>query len=237
MSTLPLLLAIAIMARHPLAAAVQSKTSRIGKTTVEYRVVLPNNFDAGKSYPGVLAFSGGLQTMNTVEGTLARNWREQAEKRGYIVVMPAAPNDELFFEGGAKVFPEFVTRILTDYQIQGGKLHIAGVSNGGISAFHIAASYPQYFLSITGFPGYLPDASPARVQGISKMCVSMYAGELDPDWAHDMKQQADSFKSQGMSVHFAVEKGQSHRIDTLAGAGAARLFDFFEESRNGCGKK
>jgi hypothetical protein len=37
-----------------------------------------------------------------------------------------------------------------------------------------------------------------------------------------------------MGVRFTVEKAQSHRLDTLAGDGAARLFDQFEEARHGC---
>src|SRR5712692_11101683 len=171
-----------VVASFLLHASVVTKSVRIGKTTVHYKVVLPENFDSTKAYPGVLAFSGGPQTMTTVDGAISRNWREQAERRGYIVVIPGAPDDQLFFEEGARVFPEFLTRFLAEYKIQDNKLHIAGVSNGGISAFHIAASYPQYFLSVTGYPGYLPDATPPRVQALAKMCIYMYAGEMDKGW-------------------------------------------------------
>jgi S-formylglutathione hydrolase FrmB len=44
-------------------------------------------------------------------------------------------------------------------------------SNGGISSFHVASLNPQYFVSITAFPGYLWEATPAHVQAISKMCI------------------------------------------------------------------
>jgi len=49
-----------------------------------------------------------------------------------------------------------------------------------------------------------------------------------------MKQQAEQFRSQGYKVGFKVERGQPHRIETLAGDGASRLFDQFEEARRGC---
>ena len=78
------------------------------------------------------------------------------------MILPAAPDGVLFFEGGEKIFPEFITKLLADYKIQDNKFHSAGMSNGGISAFHVAASHPQYFVSITGFPGYLPEANAAR---------------------------------------------------------------------------
>ena len=95
--------------------------------------------------------------MNTVDSVLTRNLRAEAEKRGYIVSAPAAPDDELFFEDGARIFPEFLKLILADYKIQDNKFHIAGPSNGGIAAFHVAAANPRYFLSVTAFRG-----SPAR---------------------------------------------------------------------------
>ena len=122
----------------PLHAELLEKTRKVGNTTVKYKVVLPNNYDPAKAYPAILAFGGGPQTMNTVDSVLIRNLRAEAEKRGYIVVAPAAPNDDLFFEGGARIFPEFLKQILGEYKIQDNKFHIAGPSNGGIAAFHVA---------------------------------------------------------------------------------------------------
>jgi poly(3-hydroxybutyrate) depolymerase len=221
---------------RPAAADVLEKTKNLAGVTVHYKVVLPSHYDPAKAYPGVLAFGGGPQTMNIVDGAIQRNWRAEAVRRGYIVVIPAAPDGQLFFEGGERIFPEFLTRILADYKFTDNKFHIAGQSNGGISAFHVAASYPQFFWSVTGFPGYLPDATPARVGALAKMCINMHVGELDTGWKEEMQQQAAQFRAKGMTVRITVEKGQSHRLDTLAGNGAARLFDQFEEARQGCSK-
>lgn len=227
-----------VLAAQSASASVLDKADKIGKVTLHYKVVLPNGYDPAKAYPTVIAFPGGEQSMDTVEGTLERNWKNQAEKRGYIVIVPAAPNGTLFFEGGEKVFPEFFTKILADYNVLDKKFHIAGVSNGGISAFHIAAMYPQYFWSVTGLPGFLPQPAPQRIQALSGLCINMYAGELDPDWAQQEAEQAQAFRKMGMKVEIAVEKGQGHVMETLDGPGAARLFDQFEEARKGgCSKQ
>jgi poly(3-hydroxybutyrate) depolymerase len=227
---------ILLCASRPAAAEVLEKSKNIAGVTVRYKVVLPSHYDAAKAYPGALAFGGGPQTMNIVDGAIQRNWRDEAERRGYIVVIPAAPDGQLFFEGGERIFPEFLTKILADHKIADGKFHIAGQSNGGISAFHVAALYPQYFWSVTGFPGYLPDATPARVGALAKMCINMHVGELDTGWKEEMQQQAAQFRAKGITVRITVEKGQSHRLDTLAGDGAARLFNQFDEARQGCSK-
>jgi poly(3-hydroxybutyrate) depolymerase len=229
-------LLLTVAAAATLHAKAYDKSIDIAGVTVHYKVVLPKDFDATKAYPAVLAFPPGSQGPDMVMTTLMRNWQPEAERRGYIVFLPAAPNGELFFEGGARVFPEFIDRMLAEYKIRDNKLHIAGMSNGGISAFVIASRYPQYFLSVTGFPGYLPDATPERVKALSKMCISMYAGELDTGWAAQMQKQAAQFKAQGMTVHFSIEKGEGHVMSTLQGPGASRLFEGIEEARGGCGK-
>jgi poly(3-hydroxybutyrate) depolymerase len=219
-----------------LTGEVLDKTKKVGSTTVHYKVILPNQYDPAKPYPGVLAFGGGSQTMEMVEGTIRRFWRQQAEQRGYLMVLPAAPDGVLFFEGGERIFPEFLDKILADYKIQDNKFHITGMSNGGISSFHVAALYPQYFRSITVFPGYLPEDTNERMQKISNMCINMYVGELDTGWLEDMQQQSTKFRAKGMNVQFAIEKGQGHVPATLAGDGAKRLFDHFEQASHGCAK-
>jgi predicted esterase len=175
--------------------------------------------------------------MNTVDNILNRNFRAEAEKRGYIVVAPAAPDNQLFFQEGARIFPEFLKMILTDYKITDNKFHIAGVSNGGIAALHVAAANPQYFLSVTAFPGYMWQANAAKLQAISKMCVFMYVGEFDPYmWHGEMRKEAEFLRSKGTVARYSVEQGQPHRLETLAGANAGRLFDGFEETEKGCSK-
>jgi predicted peptidase len=228
---------IVMLATPPLHAELLEKTKKVGNTTVNYKVVLPDGYDAAKSYPGILALGGGPQTMNTVDNVLNRNFRAEAEKRGYIVIAPAAPDGQLFFEDGARVFPEFLKMILADYKIQDNKFHIAGPSNGGIAAFHVAAANPQYFLSVTAFPGYMWEPNAAKLQAISKMCVFMYVGESDEYmWHGEMQREAEFLRSKGTVARYTVEKGQPHRLDTLAGPNAGRLFEGFEETKKGCSK-
>lgn len=211
-------------------AKVVDKSTTIAGMRLNYKVVLPKDYDAEKPYPAVLAFPPGRQTQDMVFVTLQRNWAPEAQRRGYIVVIPTAPSGRLFFEEGANVFPEFLKQLLADYKIRNNQFHIAGMSNGGISAFYIAALYPQYFSSVTGFPGFLPDATPERMNALAGKCIYLHVGELDSDWLRTMQEQAAAFRAKGFVVRMTVEKGQSHVIGTLTGDGAARLFDEIESS-------
>ena len=231
-----------VKAIAPLALAVclhakaSEKSIDIAGVTLHYKVVLPKDYDTAKAYPAILAFPPGGQGADMVLTTLMRNWLPEAERRGYIVFVPAAPNGKLFFEEGARVFPEFLDKMLAEYKIRDNKFHVAGMSNGGISAFYIAASYPRYFWSVTGFPGYLPNATPANVNALAKMCIYMHVGERDSGWVREMQDQAAQFRAKGFTVRFTIEKGESHVLGTLQGPGAARLFDQIEEARRVCGK-
>jgi poly(3-hydroxybutyrate) depolymerase len=217
----------------PALAAVLDKTAAVNGLTLHYKVVLPNGYDPAKTYPAVLAFPPGGQDMDMVDTTLSQNFRAQAEQRGYIVIEPAAPNGTLFFEGGERVFPAFLTKLIGDYKILDNKFHAAGNSNGGLSAFLIASQYPQFFWSVTGFPGYLDSGSAEQMKALGKMCIHMFAGERDSGWPEAMRDQAAKFRSLGYQVTFALEKGQPHVIRTLTGAGATRLFDQFDAARTG----
>ena len=216
-------------------AEVTERIMRVGGTTVSYKLVLPNGFDAAKTYPAILVFGGGPQTMNTIDGALARNFQAEAEQRGYIVIGPAAPDGDLFFYDGDRIFPEFLDNIRTAYKIDGGKFHVAGPSNGGIAAMHVAAKFPEYFLSATAFPGYLWQPTEAKLRKLEGICAYFYVGEHDEyRWHDEMEREATYLSSHGSVARYSLEKDQPHRIETLAGTGASRLFDGFEAARKGC---
>ena len=212
-----------------------AKAGRFGGITIRYKIVLPDGYDPVRAYPAILAFAGGRQNLDAVNNMLERNWLPESEARGYIVVSPIAPANHFFFERGADaIFPEFLDQILRDYKIQDGKLHIAGASNGGLSAFHIAAMYPQYFRSVTGFPGYLPDESESKMNALKPLCIYIHVGERDVEWLTPIERQSELLKQKGLHVHFIIEPDQGHGIQTLAGEGAHRLFDQIEQAARGC---
>jgi hypothetical protein len=49
-----------------------------------------------------------------------------------------------------------------------------------------------------------------------------------------MKREAEFLSARGTVARYSEEKGQPHRIETLAGVNASRLFDGFEATKQGC---
>jgi poly(3-hydroxybutyrate) depolymerase len=196
----------------PAGAELIEKSGTFGGVKLTYKVVLPDGYDATRTYPTVLVFTGGPQTLQMAANTLESDWRKEGERRGYILVSPGTPDGSLFFEGADRVFPEFLEQLLRDYKVKGGKFHVAGHSNGGLSAFHVAARYPQYVGTLTGYPGLLDGPDVGKMSVLKSMCIFMHVGDQDSGWMTSMQRQADEMKKQGFNVRFTVEKNQVHRL-------------------------
>ena len=210
-------------------AEVLEKTGTFAGLRVTYKVVLPNGYEPSKTYPLVLVFTGGPQTLQIATSTVEADWRAEAERRGYIVVAPASPNGELFFEGADRIFPAFLDQMLRDYHV--GKVHVAGHSNGGLSAFHIAARYPKYFATVTGYPGLLDGPDAAHANTIKDKCLFMHVGDRDSGWMPAMQEQAKDLSSRGFRIRISVEKNQVHRLKASEIDLSRRLFDEIESCR------
>jgi predicted esterase len=225
------LIAVALLAlARPALAQIADKTGRFAGVDVAYKVLTPPGYDPARAYPAILVFTGGGQELRMVEGTINDDWRAEAEKRGYIVISPAAPNGELFFEKGDRIFPAFLDAIRRDYRIA-GKLHIAGHSNGGLSAYHIASKYPAYFSTVTGYPGLLDPEEMKNAPALKPLCLYMHAGDSDLGWPAAMQDEAETLKAKGYRIQFTLEKGQGHRLKAKEIDLSRRLFDEIESCK------
>jgi predicted peptidase len=193
---------------------------------VTYKVVLPDGYDPARAYPLVLVFTGGPQTLQIATSTVEADWRKEAERRGYIVIAPASPNGELFFEGADRIFPSFLDQMLKDYKV--GKVHVAGHSNGGLSTFHIATKFPKYFTTVIGYPGLLDGTDRALANAIKDKCLFMHVGDRDEGWKGAMEEESKELARRGFRIKFTMEKNQVHRLKASEIDLSRRLFEEIE---------
>ena len=221
------------------AQTVDIRTVDIGGEPVEYALVLPPGFSSDRSYPAILAFPPGSQAREMVDFSVANIWGSEAQSRGYVVFIPQAPGGDWFFEAGDRVFPELIDHFSTSYPVDPERFHVAGPSNGGRSALHVAMAYPERFASVTVFPGYVPDTgedqlnSPPvrdgqRLTRLTGLCIRMFVGERDDPWRELMEPQAALMAEVGLDVSLQVEAGEGHLPGSLVRENAFRLFDSIE---------
>lgn len=202
----------------PREVEVQYKTMVLGDgTTLEYGLMLPVGFQADQSYPILLALPPGNQSKEMVNAGLGGYWAEGPATGEWIVVSPIAPGGRLFFQGSESLLPEFLEKIKIQHEPEGDKFHLAGISNGGISAFRIAISEPRLFHSLMVIPGFPRGEDANRLENLRGIPVSMYVGEFDTDWRNAMEQTLEKLQSLGIEANLRVVSGEGHVIQSIDG--------------------
>lgn len=199
-------------------------------TVLEYGVVLPDGFDASQTYPILLALPPGGQTQSMVVAGIDGFWGQEGKKRGWIVISPIAPNGTLFFQGSERLIPEFLAQMARQYHAEGGKYHLAGISNGGISTFRVGGTYPELFHSMMVLPGFPRSEEDFQHLDLLKdMPVTMFVGEGDTSWIPRMQETEERLSALGGQVSLEIIPDEGHLIRSLQGG--ERLYDLLESFR------
>lgn len=194
-----------------------------GGTTVEFAVSVPESFDPQKAYPILLALPPGGQDKTLTGQVMSEVWVSEGRKRGWVVISPVAPGGVMFFEGAEELIPEFLRMVRVRYQPQGGRYMLAGISNGGISAFRIAGRNPELFYSLTVLPGFpISRDDEAALGKLIAMPVTLFVGEQDNSWLKAARQTAATLTGLNGRVTLNVLSNESH---VLRGLSSTVLFD------------
>lgn len=204
---------------------------KLDETLLDYAVVLPEGFQAGQTYPILLAMPPGEQNKKLADYALEAYWAAEAHRRGWVVLSPLAPQGIRFFDGSETLIPGFLAQTAKQYTPEGGKYYLSGVSNGGLSAFRLAVTHPELFHSVLVLPG-LPysDEDFRNLERIKDIPVAMFAGaEEDEAWLKRMEATEEALTELGGQVSLEIVPGNGHDIKSLNGGKA--LFDILESFR------
>ena len=205
------------------------RTTMSDGTEITYGLILPKDFDSDKQYPVLLALPPGDQSVGLMTSLAESTYAEQAMQRGWVVITPAAPDGVLFFQGSEQYIPEFLDQ-LAWIKLEGGRYHIAGVSNGGRSTFRIATLEPERFASVLVFPGFPAGPTDAgSLADLAKLPVAMFVGGEDPGWIGPMRETADTLESLGGTVTLDIRNGEGHIMRSLSDG--VDIFDFLDSVR------
>lgn len=207
-------------------AATIDKLTLSDGTEISYALALPANFSEQRIYPVLIALPGGRQNLDSVRGGLARFWETEALRRGYIVISPAAPQGRPFFNTGNDLIPEFLRRLQKIYRVKNGKFHLAGHSNGAVSAFRAAVRTPKLFQSLTVIAGY-PEADEdfIRLNRLNGVAISMFVGDGDLYWKEGMERTVRRLTELGNTAHFEIIARNGHFLPDLSFENSAKIFD------------
>jgi poly(3-hydroxybutyrate) depolymerase len=196
--------------------------------TIDYALILPDHFDKSKAYPVLLALPPGDQSRQMVEAGLNYYWEAEAKRRGWVVISPVAPSGENFYSGLDQELPPLLDEVARSVVFEGGKVHLAGVSNGGLSAYRVITEFPDRFLSLTVLPGVPPDARAfAALKNLKGIPVAAFAGGDDAEWVRGSREASQELDRLGIQNTLTIVPGSGHVIRLDPGA----LFDLLDQRR------
>lgn len=210
-------------------AAAINRLALSDGTEIAYALALPANFSRSHVYPVLFVFPGGEQTIGSVQAGLERFWETEALRRGFIVISPAAPQGKPFLKDGIAVVPELLSVFLKTYRVKSDKFHLAGHSNGAVSAFRAAVRHPELFHSLTVIAGYPEeDEDFSRLDRLKTLRISMFVGDGDLYWKDGMERTFKRLRILGNAVHFEIIPRNGHFLPDLSFDKSERIFDHIQ---------
>lgn len=177
---------------------------------LRYALVVPEGWREGQAAPTLVAFPPGAQNESMVEMGLSMYWEAEAKKRGWVVASPMSREGRPLMQDEEALLAllDDVARLV---KVNGGKVHVAGVSNGGKTAMRLATRHPERVASLLVLPG-APGAPEewARLDKLKGMSVTMYVGEEDRVWLQECKKVENELKQLEAKVTLHVVEGQGH---------------------------
>ena len=206
--------------------------------TVKYRLLLPANYDATKSYPFVLFLHGAGERGNDnlkqlVHGAQLFLQPEVREKYPAIVVFPQCPangfwsnvefkmndstgkRDFFFPEGGnpsdaMKLLLYWLPELEKKYKIKSDQRYVMGLSMGGMGTFEIVRRKPGYFAAAVPICG---GANPKTAAAIKETAFWIFHGEKDDVVPYQLSEQMFQALQEfyvGAEVNFTLYGNTNH---------------------------
>ena len=131
-------------------------------------------------------------------------------ERGWIVAVPVSPNNRAFRgdENNHKV-EQLITELQKRDEIANGKVLLAGISNGGMSALEIARRNPANYMGVAAVPALATSVVDNRV--LAGFPVYLRIGGADQlGWADRFDETAEALTEAGVDLNAAILDSAPH---------------------------
>ena len=131
-------------------------------------------------------------------------------ERGWMVAVPVSPNNRAFRgdENNHKV-EQLITELQKRDEISNGKVLLAGISNGGMSALEIARRNPANYMGVAAVPALATSVVDNRV--LAGFPVYLRIGGADQlGWAERFDETAEALTEAGVDLDAAILDSAPH---------------------------
>ena len=192
----------------PMTMQAQERITLQDGTVLNVFLVAPEN-GANRSSPLVILMGGGPGNASISQDT-SRWLGSGFAQRGWMVAVPISPNNRSF-RGGVNnaLITDLITQLQKRQNIAQGKVLLAGVSNGGMSALEIARRNPQDYLGVAAVPAI--SGADTDNEALRDFPIYLRIGGNDQlDWADRFDETVASLTEAGVVLDADVLDGAPH---------------------------
>lgn len=192
----------------PMTMQAQERITLQDGTVLNVFLVAPEN-GANRASPLVILMGGGPGNASISQDT-SRWLGSGFAQRGWMVAVPISPNNRSF-RGGVNnaLITDLITQLQKRQNIAQGKVLLAGVSNGGMSALEIARRNPQDYLGVAAVPAI--SSADTDNEALRNFPIYLRIGGNDQlDWADRFDETVASLTEAGVVLDADVLDGAPH---------------------------
>lgn len=192
----------------PMTMQAQERITLQDGTVLNVFLVAPENA-ANRASPLVILMGGGPGNASISQDT-SRWLGSGFAQRGWMVAVPISPNNRSF-RGGVNnaLITDLITQLQKRQNIVQGKVLLAGVSNGGMSALEIARRNPQDYLGVAAVPAI--SGADTDNEALRDFPIYLRIGGNDQlDWADRFDETVASLAEAGVVLDADVLDGAPH---------------------------
>ena len=192
----------------PMTMQAQERITLQDGTVLNVFLVAPENA-ANRASPLVILMGGGAGNASISQDT-SRWLGSGFAQRGWMVAVPISPNNRSF-RGGVNnaLITDLITQLQKRQNIAQGKVLLAGVSNGGMSALEIARRNPQDYLGVAAVPAI--SGADTDNEALRDFPIYLRIGGSDQlDWADRFDETVASLTDAGVVLDADVLDGAPH---------------------------
>lgn len=192
----------------PMMAQAQERITLQDGTVLNVFLVASEN-ENKQRHPLVILMGGGPGNVSISQDT-SRWLGSGFAQRGWMVAVPISPNNRSF-RGGANnaLIAELIVELQKRDDVAQGKVLLAGVSNGGMSALEIARRNPQRYFGVAAVPAI--SSTDTDNESLDGFPVYLRIGGADQlDWADRFDETVASLRDAGVDLDADILDGAPH---------------------------
>lgn len=199
---------------------------------IRYKVVLPKNYDANRTYPALVSFAPGGWGPASCDWSLENLWGDSTAESGWIAVHLIAPERGWMTHPSHHALEELLDNIRTEHKIDNNQFHLVGFGNGAQPATTYSGMSGKYFQSLTTVTNRaISRWDDDELKRFSQRRVFLLVGGLDTDTLELNRKASALMREGGSDVSLTVIDDQGPVPGSLLNGGLMRFLD--ERVRDG----